>query len=77
MYYSNRGIPTASIEDNKPSFNSRRRKFNGNMNLNVDSTGVQYDVNNACDRHHIVNNIDRDELKEQTYFLSQVIKLWN
>lgn len=68
MYYSNRGIPTASIEDNKPTLNTRRRK----LNLNVDSTGLQYAVSNACDRQNIVNNIDRDELKEQTYFLSQV-----
>lgn len=68
MYYSARGIPTASIEDNKRNINLRRRK----LNLNVDSVGVQYDVSSACDRQHIVNNMDRDELKEQTYFLAQV-----
>lgn len=76
MYYSERGIPTKTIENvNRQKLHSGRPKnFRPLEEFADERLATDYGGNRACDRSKILNLIDEKKLKDETYNFGQILQ---
>lgn len=90
LYYSTRGLPMVSInlaeENHKPNnilhkpiksnpFAEEMFANNARSEAPFDRLTIEGSITNGCQRKDILETIDRNKLKDETYHLSQVLQL--
>lgn len=69
LFTSDASIASSFNKKLNKRFRTEAHAMNG-----LDSFSAQAEITSACSRRRILESIDRDKLKDETYFLSQVLQ---